>query len=74
MNSMIIWGKLILLFYSHFSILLAFSITSFRITRLLYLYRPCAFPMDIVSKHFIIAVCIMEKLFPNSISRHALLS
>ena len=63
MNS-IIWEKLILLFFSHFSILLTFSITSFRMTRLLYLYRSCAFLVDIVYKHFIIALSIMERLFP----------
>ena len=71
---MIIWEKLILLFFSHFSILLAFSITSFRMTWLLYLYRSRAFLVDVVYKHFIIALYIMERLFPNSISRHALLS
>ena len=46
----------------------------FQIDLLLYLYRSCAFLVDIVYKHFIIALHIMERLFPNSISRHALLS
>lgn len=50
------------------------SITSFRMTVLLYLHSSCAFLVVIVYKHFIIALCIVERLFPNSISRHALLS
>ena len=54
---MIIWEKWILLFFSYFSILLAFSITSFRMAQLLYLYRSCAFLVDMVYKHFITDYC-----------------
>ena len=68
MDSMIIWQKLTLLFFSYFSILLAFSITSFSIIQLLSLYRSCVFLVNIFSKHFIIALCIVERLLPNFIS------
>ena len=68
MDSMIIWEKLILLFFSYLSTLLAFSITSFSMTQLLSSYRSCVFLVNIFSKHFIISLCIVEGLLPNFIS------
>lgn len=66
---MTIWEKLIFLFceifpskyVAHFSILLTFSIMSFNMIWLLYLYGSCTFLVDNVSKYFIIIVSLVEK-------------